>query len=153
MTNIPSWLLGKHTISVTVTGFTADSTGILTASTSGSLIGQIDSLEITSDPESDEISSADNPIKHHVVVAEDSSIRMTEILRLPVSQQVLPYMAANFTYMKVVYARGVGGALHTFTYWGSRGQYKDGLPGKGKGTAELSLNQIDIGIGAAFTLA
>ena len=149
MAAIPSWLLGRHVTTITVTGVLADNFGNLTLSTTGSLTGQLASVKIRSTPTKENISSVDSAIAHNVITEENSSLELEEILRLQGTQQVLPFMAANFTYMRVVFSR----AGNTYTYWGSRGEFEDGIESKGKNTCRLSLDQIDIGIGAAFTLA
>jgi len=150
MAAIPSWLLGRHVTTITVTGATSDIYGTLTlANTFGSLTGQLASVKIRSTPTKENISSVDSAIAHNVITEENSSLELEEILRLQGTQQVLPFMAANFTYMRVVFSR----AGNTYTYWGSRGEFEDGIESKGKNTCRLSLDQIDIGIGAAFTLA
>lgn len=148
MAAIPSWLLGRHVTTITVTGVLADNFGNLTLSTTGSLTGQLASVKIRSTPTKENISSVDSAIAHNVITEENSSLELEEILRLQGSQQVLPFMAANFTYLKVVFSR----AGNTYTYWGSRGEFEDGIESKGKNTCRLNLDQIDIGIGAAFTL-
>lgn len=149
MAGIPSWLLGRHVTTITVTGVLADNFGNLTLSTVGSLTGQLASVKIRSTPTKENISSVDSAIAHNVITEENSSLELEEILRLQGAQQVLPFMAANFTYLKVVFSR----AGNTYTYWGSRGEFEDGIESKGKNTCRLNLDQIDIGIGAAFTLA
>lgn len=149
MAAIPSWLLGRHVTTITVTGVLADNFGNLTLSTTGSLTGQLASVKIRSTPTKENISSVDSAIAHNVITEENSSLELEEILRLQGSQQVLPFMATYFSYMRVVFSR----AGNTYTYWGSRGEFEDGIESKGKNTCRLSLDQIDIGIGAAFTLA
>lgn len=149
MAAIPSWLLGRHVTTITVTGVLADNFGNLTLSTTGSLTGQLASVKIRSTPTKENISSVDSAIAHNVITEENSSLELEEILRLQGAQQVLPFMAASFSYMKVVFSR----AGNTYTYWGSRGEFEDGIESKGKNTCRLNLDQIDIGIGAAFTLA
>lgn len=149
MAAIPSWLLGRHVTTITITGVLSDNFGNLTLSTTGSLTGQLASVKIRSTPTKENISSVDSAIAHNVITEENSSLELEEILRLQGAQQVLPFMAASFSYMKVVFSR----AGNTYTYWGSRGEFEDGIESKGKNTCRLNLDQIDIGIGAAFTLA
>lgn len=148
---LPNWLKGKHLTAVTANGCSVDAAGVITDGTDRSLAGYIDAVMFDSSPSLEMIQSVDRTVAHYENIYEDFTMTLVEILRIKQGSATpfLPTIAAGFNIIKFVFTRGG----QTYTMYGQRGDYKDGVQGFGKNSCSLTIRPVDIGTGTGNPVA
>lgn len=142
MAQFPNWLLGRH-CSAVITPLTADTSGNLFTTPASSLVGTLESIEIELSVTDENISPMDVRGAHHVIVEDDYSIVLTEILKQGQANILAAFAVAyDFAFLSVT--RGI----QVYNFYAVRGNYGEGPLVKGKNTARLNLHRINI-VGAA----
>lgn len=142
---IPLWVLGKHLTNVAITPLVEDANGNLSAGAgSQTLLDTIDGVRLASNPATENINALTRPKANHVILEDDTSIIVTQILTrrrygANTKNNVLPYCVASWDLFEMTFTRGGDVWTGRFT----RGPYADGVVSKGKNTVELSLLQVD----------
>lgn len=147
----PNFLLGKHLTALTVAPITEAADGTITVQSSSSLLGYVDGVRFSSDPQLEMIQSLGRYGANYENLLEDSSISIVEILRRSQGGifPLLPVVAASYDAAQFVLTRGG----KTYTYQGRRSSFRDGVENFGKNTCELTLRPIDIGTGTGISVA
>lgn len=141
---MPLWLLGKHLTAVTITPCTEDATtGAVSEGSANTLTGQIDFVRLAIDPVTDTIMPVNATRVHTEILLNSDGLVLGEILTRKngvISEPILPALAYAYDILKVVFTRGG----KTWTYYGRRGPFSDGVSSPGKNICELTLLPIDV---------
>lgn len=152
---VPMWVLGKHLTAITVQPCSRAADGTLTVLTAGSggdsgmvyptsMKGYIDYVRLSTDPMHDMIQAVDRSVAHYEITLEDYMVTLGEILHQKITggwRPLLPTINGLYDHMKVVFTRGG----QSYTFFGKRGSFNDGVQAYGKNTCELTLKSIDVG--------
>lgn len=139
--NPRNWTLGRDLTALTVySGAKNATTGVMTWTSAGSLLNQVDYVRISDNRMLDMIASIDAIFAHYEKTLNDSSLVVGEILQ-KVADPILPAVANASDYMKVVFTR----AGKTYTYLGIIESFSDGITALGKNAVEITLKPIDLG--------
>lgn len=147
MVAVPSWLLGKHATTITITGQDISGTGMLTNAAAGakSLVGYLDEISINAENTTEMIQSMDVRRENEVIVGTRTTITFTEILKANDSSgtplNILADAAMLFDYAKAIITRGG----RTWTFYGLIKDYNEDIR-RGKSTGRLQLVMVDPGI-------
>lgn len=140
MAQIPAWLVREF--SATITPLAAASDGTLTPGSTASLVGQLDSMEVTGNKETENISPMDSYPKNYVPVEIETTFVVTEILK----RNGINILAAAYygpdDYAEFVCARGG----QTYDFIGLMNNYTEPLK-KGKNTGQLTIQMVAIASG------
>ena len=139
---MPLWLLGKHLTAVTITPLTEDATtGAVSEGTAQTLTGQIDFVLLAMDPVTDTIMPVNATRVHTEILMNSDGLVLGEILtrKNGSTEPILPALVYAYDLMKVIFTRGG----KTWTYYGRRGPYSDGVSSPGKNIVELTLLPIN----------
>jgi len=142
---IPLWVLGKHLTALSITPLTEDADGNLAyAAGAQSVLDTATSVRLLSNPMTENISAVARPKANHVILEDDTSIAMTTHLTRRrygsnTKTNVLPWFVANYDHCEITFTRGPD----TWTGRFVRGQFSDGIIGKGANPTELMLLQVD----------
>lgn len=125
MADIPLWAIGKHFSSVvitpqslnTTTGALSDVTGYTTI---GSLFGHLDSIEISQEVDSENISSMDSTSKNMVPIEYGTTYRFEEIEKSAGVNKLANMVNSGYNFFKVVVTRGG----QSWTGYGTIGNFK-----------------------------
>jgi len=140
MAQISLWLRGRDLTAITVTPQSVDSSGNLSAGSTSSLYGHVNITDFRSDPAKENISPVTSPFANMMVVEENCTIEIEEILNMN-SVNILAAMASSGDYFFVALTRG----QQSYGFYSSRGAYSEGVNSKGKNVCRMVFEQIDIG--------
>lgn len=141
---VPKWLLGRHLTTINVYPTTIASDGTVTVGTVASLSGRIDMVRVSSNPALEQIMSVDDTSDNRELLYDSFTLELTEILtNLSGAPPVLPAMNATSDVMKVVFTRG----NQTYTFYGIRGAFSDGVGALGKNSCTLTLEPKNVNVG------
>lgn len=135
---VPVWLLGKHVTAFTLVPQT-NTNGTLSAGSSTNIAGTWDEIDITSEPETEEISSADASRQNHVVLKNNTRFRCTGLLKYNGVNQPAAILSAN-DYFQMNVTRGG----QTWTGYFIRGNYTEAIR-KGRSTWTVEFMFADNG--------
>jgi hypothetical protein len=139
--NPRNWVLGRDLTALTIyTGVRDATTGVVTWTSAGSLLNQVDYIRLSDTRMLDMIASVDATFAHYEKTLNDSSLVVGEILQKPTAP-ILPAAAATKDYLKVVFTRSNA----TYTYLGIIESFADGISALGKNAVEVTLKPIDLG--------
>src|SRR5262245_19965362 len=153
MVAIPTWLTGRRVTAYVITGQTIGVDGTLTDATGAGvqpLAGLWEEIDFTGSPQHEEISAADSPRQHNVILQEGQRLRMSVIMEYGphagagTNDEPNPLAAIAMAYdiFKVVFSRGG----MTWTCYFTRGDYDEAIR-KGKCLQTLSGVPCDAGAG------
>lgn len=137
MAQVPLWAIGRHVTVCSLTPQTVGADGTLSDGASTSLVGSLDGVEFSSNPEVEEISPITTTRANDVLVKDRTEITLVEILK-HTGTNILAAAVTSATYFKVIITRGA----QTWTFYGLRGAYSESLQ-RGKSTASLTLTMVD----------
>lgn len=146
-----SWFTGKHVFSIIATPQSAAASGALTPGTARTFSAIVDEISYNGRSVTEEIAAITSPFENNVIVEQDDSIVVREILRTSTdgTGQLLALMTmlANHDFISWEIKRGytnptVGGQVATITFWGVMMSYTETLR-KGKCVAEMTIAMID----------
>ena len=146
MAKIPTWLLGRHITTITLTPLTVAADGTLTPGTAASLSGYIDGVELTGQKTTENIQSIDNIRANYVVTEIETSVTLTEILKTndtsgtPTNILASAYYSA-FDLALVTLARGG----RSYTFYSLMSSYAENI-NKGKSTGKMDCKMVDPGV-------
>src|SRR5690242_5475400 len=81
---IPLWLRGRNVVAVTLQGLSLDNSGNFVAAGSPySFTGFLDGVELASNPAQENISGMDSTQANYLILEDDTSFTVHEILRVP----------------------------------------------------------------------
>lgn len=139
MAQVPVWCLGRHVTVCSITPQSVASDGTLSDGSASSLVGSIDSVSLTSQPETEEVSAMTTTRANNVIIKNATSVTLVEILKSSGTNILAAAVTgANGDYFKVILTRGA----QTWTFYGLRGAYSEDLQ-RGKSTASLTLEMVD----------
>lgn len=148
MATIPPWLKGRHLSVVTITPQTRDVTGLLADGTAKASVARCVRVGITSDPQTDEISAVTSSVANNEITAENNTVEAEFLL----SNDAASTLGVNnlsdvvtSDIFKFVWTRGTGTGSKTWTFYGTRGQFREFVDSKGRNVTSLNLLQVDIG--------
>lgn len=140
MAVVPRWVIGRRVTGLSIIPQTEGADGTLSAGTTASLTGKLDSVRISSNPETAEISAMDAARQSNTILKEATTITVTEILQATgastdnaLATFATAYDVGQFTLIR---------AGKTWTFYGRRGEYNESID-KGRATGVLTLSMID----------
>lgn len=142
MATVPVWLRGRDIGGGTfsITPLTVASNGALSAATSASsMLGNWEDVSIDSNPEEEEISSADATRQHNELLKDATDITISEILKRN-GTNILAGLFASYNVFLVTLVRGG----QTWAFYGLRGTYSEQIS-KGKSLGRATFRMIDPG--------
>ena len=147
MASIPNWLIGRNVTSVAVTPQIADSAGLLSASAVGAqtFTTIVDEIQNTGAITTQEISALTARRRNEVLIEEDDSLVLTEIMRSSAGSVLAAacWTAADEPdWGLIVFTRG-GNAV---TFYAAMVGYEEDVQ-KGKSVARLTFRIVDIPAG------
>lgn len=146
--SLPLYLRGKHLTSVVLTPVTVGTAGAVTdvTASAATLTTVMDSLALELSANLEEISAV-NATRQNNVVLDDGHRLSLSILEVNNAADPSPLAALMFThdYFKAVYVKGTGASARTITGYFHRENYNDGIQGKGRQIATLTLAPVDLG--------
>lgn len=147
MATIPVWMIGKHLVSVTLYPQTVGTSGILADASTKGITTQLDSYQLNLAPTLENINAVNQPRGNNVVVEDDFSVSLNLIeVHNASDPDPLATIILTNDYFKAVFVKGTqAGSIETWTLYGARGAFSEGLSGKGKQMASLELHAIDVG--------
>lgn len=150
MATVPMFQLGKHLVSVIITGQSVSTAGVLSDSTAAAstatLTAVIDDMEEDSSPEHEEINSLNSTRRNQVLVSDGTNLNLGVIkVNNGGDPQPLRTLIQSYDYFKVVAVEGTNASARTATGYYTRGSYGHGFRGRGKQVARLSLVECDPG--------
>lgn len=144
MPQIPRWLTGAGgTITVTLVRQTVAADGTLADDAAGSqvLTGDVDSVDVMSDPGMERIDAMTSGEQNNVGIDDGFGYTLVEILKDDGVNLLAAAVMAG-THFKIVFVRGE----QTWTGWGRRGRYDEGVR---RGKSVATLNIVPVAVGAA----
>jgi len=152
MSAIPLYLKGRHLASVVLTPCTVGTAGALTEVTASAqtLTTVMDSLSLELIANLEEISAVNSPRQNHTVTDDDYRLTLN-ILEVNNASDPSPLAAVAVSYdvFKAVFTKGTGASAKSWTVYGHRDTYSEGVQGKGRQIASLTLAGVDLGSAGA----
>ncbi len=144
--SVPRYLLGRHLTAVTFTPQTVAANGTLSDGTPITLTAVMDSLGLSLQANTEEISAVNSARQNNVGLDDGASLSLS-IIRVNNGTDPAPLRTAVGTndIFKVAYTEGTGTSAKVVTGYYQRSSYEDGIQGKGKQIATLSLIPVDAG--------
>jgi len=140
MTALPVWLRGQNVTVCAITPQTVASDGTLSAGSTSSLVGTIDTISIRSTIEAEEISPMTTTRTNMVPIKVGTTIVLTEILKSSGTNILagVGYGATSYAYFALT--RGA----QSFGFYGLITDYSEEIS-KGKSTGVMTLEMVDPG--------
>lgn len=138
MTAIPAWLIGVNATTVNIIGQTIAANGTLTPGATTSLVGQLDEIEIDITNETENITPMDVRQNNYVIVGEDATITLTEILKRS-GTNILAALSSSYDVAQFNLTRGA----QSWSFYGTIGGYNEGLR-RGKSVGRMPLKIVNI---------
>lgn len=150
MATIPLWLLGKHLTALNIYPQTVSTAGVLSDAATSALLTQSDSIQLSLSPSTENITAVNVPRANSVIVEDDASLNVSIIeVNNTSDPSKLGTYVGTYDYYKVVFTKGnATGSTATWTGYFTRGEYSEGVSGKGKQIASLQLHVCDVGSAA-----
>lgn len=147
MASIPVWMLGKHLTAVTIYPQTIGTAGALTDASTKALTAVIDSLSLSISPNLENINAVNVNRANNVVIEDDVSLNLSIIeVNNTGDPSVLGTVVLSNDVFRCVFTKGTAtGSQATWQTYASRGNYQEGVQGKGKQIATLELHVVDTG--------
>jgi hypothetical protein len=144
--SVPQYLLGRHLTAITLTPQTVAANGTLSDGTGIVLTAVIDSLALSLQANTEEISALNSGRQNNVTLDDGASLQLS-IIRVNNGNDPAPLRTAVLAsdVFKVAYTEGSGASARVVTGYYRRSNYDDGFQGKGKQIATLALIPVDAG--------
>lgn len=147
MPTIPKFLEGTDLTAVTIYPQTVGTAGALTDASTKALTTVVDSIQLNLTPVLENINTVTSPRANNVVIEDDGSLSLSIIeVNNASDPDPLGLVVKTNDYFKCVFTKGTqAGSIQTWTGYFSRGNYSQGVQGKGKQIASLELHLVDTG--------
>lgn len=140
---IKRWLTGKNLATAMIVPCTVNSAGVITEGTGKSLLGRCEGLSIRHRTVTDQIMSVDDIIANNVVLYDDYTITIKEILTQKTGstyEPALPSLYYTADLFKITIAKGG----KQYVIYGIRSEMDDSHEGHGKQTSSMTLVAVNV---------
>lgn len=139
MPAVPTWFTasGGYPFTVSITRVTRGADGTLSSQASNSLLGQLDSVTLSSENTQENISAMDSRRGNNVILESATTFTLEEILKGN-GTNILANVAYSFDYALISVTRGG----QSYSFYGVIGSYSESLR-KGKSMGTLTVTMVD----------